>query len=122
MMPCFSTAEPTMNPGTSCRNTSGMPNASHSLTKRATLSAAFTSSAPPSTIGWLATTPTGRPAQRARPARSVFAPPALAARPPGDARQARELVLRPPRLHPQHVAVVDERRHDLAHVVGAPGR
>ena len=33
-MPCFSTALPTMKPGTSWRNTSGTLNASHSHTKR----------------------------------------------------------------------------------------
>ena len=59
MMPCFSTADPTMKPGTSIRNTSGIPNASHSHVKRAALSAEFTSRAPPSTIGWLARMPTG---------------------------------------------------------------
>ena len=48
-----------MKPGTSCRNTSGMLNASQSMMKRAALSAASMSSTPPSTIGWLATTPTG---------------------------------------------------------------
>src|SRR5436309_2302660 len=35
MMPCFSTTEPTMNPGTSARNSSGTLNASHSCTNRA---------------------------------------------------------------------------------------
>ena len=59
MMPCFSTAEPTTKPGTSCRNTSGMPYASHSHTNRADLSAEFTSSVPPSTFGCDATMPTG---------------------------------------------------------------
>ena len=63
-----------MKPGTSCRNTSGMLNASHSHTNRAALSAAFTSSAPPSTIGWLATMPTGCAAD-ARRARSRCSSP-----------------------------------------------
>src|SRR3989449_8760456 len=40
MMPARSTFEPTRNPGTSCRNTSGMLNASHNMMKRAALSAA----------------------------------------------------------------------------------
>ncbi len=44
-----------------------MPNASHSHTNRAALSAAFTSRAPPSIIGWFATMPTGRPPNRANP-------------------------------------------------------
>ena len=39
-----------------------------------------------------------------------------------DARQARDEVLRPLRLHPEHVAVVDDLGHDLAHVVRAPRR
>ena len=37
------------------------------MMKRAALSAASTSSAPPSTIGWFATIPTGRPPIRASP-------------------------------------------------------
>ena len=37
MMPCRSTAVPTMNPGTSARNSSGMLNASHSQMNRARL-------------------------------------------------------------------------------------
>ena len=73
MMPCFSTAVPTMKPGTSCRNTSGMSKASHSHTNRAALSAAFTSRAPPSTMGWLATMPIGWPPTRARPVTMFFA-------------------------------------------------
>ena len=56
-----------MNPGQSIRNTRGRWNASHSQTNRAALSAAFTSRAPPSTIGWFATIPAGRPANRANP-------------------------------------------------------
>ena len=39
-----------------------------------------------------------------------------------DACQTRDEVLRPLRLHPEHVAVVDDRVHDFAHVVRAPGR
>ena len=101
MMPCFSTADPTMKPGTSCRNTSGMLNASHSHTKRAALSAAFTSSAPPSTIGWFATMPTGWPPTRASPVTRFFAHSGFIQK---------------------HVAVVDDRVHDLAHVVRAPWR
>ena len=67
MIPCFSTADPTVNPGTSCRNTSGMPKASHSHTKRAALSAEFTSRVPPSTLGCEATMPAGWPPNRAKP-------------------------------------------------------
>ena len=44
-----------------------MENASHSHTNRAALSAPFTSSAPPRNMGWLATIPAGRPANRANP-------------------------------------------------------
>ena len=51
MMPWRSTSTPTMNPGTSCRNTSGMPNASHSETNRAALSAESTKIAPLRTLG-----------------------------------------------------------------------
>ena len=47
MMPCCSTFVPTMKPGTSCRNSSGMLNASQRFTKRAALSAEFTSRTPP---------------------------------------------------------------------------
>ena len=50
-----------------------MLNASQSQTKRAALSAESFSSAPPSTIGWLATMPTGCPPIRARPVMSVRA-------------------------------------------------
>ena len=56
-----------MNPGTSCRNTSGMLNASHSEMKRAALSAESTKIAPLRTLGWLATMPTTRPSRRASP-------------------------------------------------------
>ena len=73
MIPCFSTALPTRNPGQSMRNTSGTLNASQSQTKRAALSAAFTSSAPPRTIGWFATMPAGRPPNRANPVTRFFA-------------------------------------------------
>src|SRR3989338_9048225 len=64
MMPARSTLLPTMKPGTSWKNTSGRPKASHSMMKRAALSAESTSRAPPSTIGWLATIPTGAPPSR----------------------------------------------------------
>ena len=50
-----------------------MLNASHSHTNRAALSAAFTSSAPPSTIGWFATMPIGWPPMRANPVTRFFA-------------------------------------------------
>ena len=64
MMPCFSTALPIMNPGTSARKINGMLNASHSHTNRATLSDESTNSTPPLCIGWFATTPTGHPSSR----------------------------------------------------------
>ncbi len=54
-----------MNPGVSQRNTSGTSNASHSCMKRAALSAASTSIAPPRWAGLLATTPIARPSTRA---------------------------------------------------------
>ena len=67
MMPWRSTSVPTMNPGTSARNTSGMPNASQHQMKRAALSAESTNSAPPLCTGLLATMPTGRPSSRPKP-------------------------------------------------------
>ena len=73
MIPCCSTAVPTTNPGTSCRNTSGIPKASHSHTNRAALSAEFTSRAPPRTIGLEATMPTARPPTRASPVTTLRA-------------------------------------------------
>src|SRR4051795_13730609 len=59
MIPCRSTAVPTMNPGTSARNSSGTLNASHSCTNLVALSAESTNSTPPLNIGLFATTPTG---------------------------------------------------------------
>ena len=47
MMPCRSTAVPTMKPGTSARNSSGIPNASQVWMNRAALSAESTNSTPP---------------------------------------------------------------------------
>ena len=66
MIPAASTFVPTMNPGTSCRNTSGIPNALHRFTNRAALSAESLSRIPPRCRGWFATIPTGRPPIRAR--------------------------------------------------------
>ena len=48
MMPACSTFEPTMKPGTSCRNTSGTLNASQICMNRAALSAESFSRMPPS--------------------------------------------------------------------------
>ena len=67
MMPCRSTAAPTMNPGTSCRKISGTLKASHMVMNRAALSAESTKIAPLRTCGWLATMPTTWPSSRARP-------------------------------------------------------
>ncbi len=67
MMPARSTTLPIMNPGTSARNSNGMPKASHNHTKRAALSAESTKSTPPFHLGWLATMPTARPPRRAKP-------------------------------------------------------
>ena len=67
MMPWRSTSVPTMKPGTSARNTSGMPYASQHQMKRAALSAESTNSAPPLCTGLLATTPTGRPSSSPKP-------------------------------------------------------
>ena len=67
MMPWRSTALPIMNPGTSARKIRGMLNASHSHTKRATLSDESTNSTPPLCSGWFATTPTTSPSSRPSP-------------------------------------------------------
>src|SRR5439155_16876163 len=67
MIPCRSTADPIMNPGTSARKSSGMLNASHSHTNRATLSAESTNRTPPRCAGWFATTPTTSPSSRPSP-------------------------------------------------------
>src|SRR3954464_3189467 len=94
MMPCFSTALPTMKPGTSCRNTSGMLNASHSHTNRAGLSAAFTSSAHPR--GLVGPVHGERAAEHHRLVRDDPDRPAVDAGEPGHE------VLGPLGLHPQH--------------------
>ena len=67
MMPWRSTTEPIMKPGTSARKIKGTLNASHHQMNRAALSAESTNSAPPSCIGLLATTPTGRPSSSPKP-------------------------------------------------------
>jgi len=54
-------------PGTSTKVTIGMLKASQKRTKRAALRLASLSSTPASTIGWLATKPTVRPAMRPKP-------------------------------------------------------
>src|SRR3954466_766607 len=110
MIPCFSTAEPTVNPGTSCRNTSGMPKASHSHTKRAALSADVTSRVPPSTLGCEATLPAGSPPQRR--GRGGHGPGGRAA----EAGEAGDHVAGPLRLHREEVPVVHDRVDDLVHV------
>ena len=73
MMPCFSTADPIMKPEMSCRNSSGMPYALHSQTKRAALSDESGNRTPPRNFELFATMPTGRPSSRAKPVTSSFA-------------------------------------------------
>ena len=81
--PRLSISGPTMKPGVSMSETSGSACASHSCMKRAALSAASASIAPPRCIGLLAIRPTGRPSMRAsavtmpapKPARSSSAEP-----------------------------------------------
>ena len=51
MIPSASTFVPTMKPGTSIRNTSGMPKALHKFTKRAALSAESLSRMPAELLG-----------------------------------------------------------------------
>ena len=63
--PRRSISGPTMKPGVSISETSGSPCASQSCMKRAALSAASASIAPPRWDGSLARTPTGRPSMRA---------------------------------------------------------
>ncbi|MNT42651.1 hypothetical protein D3C72_1790810 [compost metagenome] len=88
-----STSGPTMKPGVSINDTIGSPCALHTCMKRAALSAASASMAPPRWRGLLARMPTGRPSMRAsavwmpvpKPARSsstlpASATPAIAAR------------------------------------------
>src|SRR6266496_4838099 len=72
-MPLCSTSRPTTNPGTSTRNTSGIPNESQILMNFAALSASSTEIAPALTIGCDATMPAGRPAKRQKPVMSAFA-------------------------------------------------
>jgi len=67
MIPCRSTAVPTMKPGTSARNSSGMPNASQVWMNRAALSAESTNKTPPLCSGLLAITPITYPASRPNP-------------------------------------------------------
>ena len=61
----FSDSGPTMNPGVSHSETTGSRCASHSCRKRAALSAASASIAPPRWVGTFAMTPTGAPSTRA---------------------------------------------------------
>ena len=62
-----------MKPGTSWRNSSGIPYASQRLMKRAALSAESFSRMPPSCFGCDATIPIGRPPIRAKHVMIVFA-------------------------------------------------
>src|SRR5262249_58264872 len=65
--PPYSCAVPGRKPGTSTKVTIGMLKASQKRTNRAALRLASESSTPASTIGWLATKPTVRPAMRPEP-------------------------------------------------------
>ena len=67
MIPARSTFEPTMNPETSARYTSGTLYALQSQMNRAALSEESTKRTPPLTLGWFATIPTARPPSRAKP-------------------------------------------------------
>ena len=73
MMPDCSACLPTMKPCTSWNKISGSPVWLQSITNRAALSAALTSSAPPRNLGWLATMPAARPPNRAKPVTRFFA-------------------------------------------------
>ena len=67
MIPWRSTSVPTMNPGTSARNTNGIEKASQPQMKRAALSDESTKSAPPLCTELLATIPIGRPSSSPNP-------------------------------------------------------
>ncbi len=96
--PVASDSGPTMKPGVSQKNTTGMSNASHSCKNRAALSAAGVSMAPPRCAGLFAAMPSGRPSTRAS---AVIMPEAEAA----------------PEL--QHGTCVAQRVDHAAHVVRA---
>ena len=66
-MPSFSDSIPTMNPGSSANEIIGRWNMSQSWIRRITLLPPLTSVEPPSCIGLLAITPTGKPLIRASP-------------------------------------------------------
>ena len=67
MMPFHSWSVPGRKPGTSTKVSTGTLNASQVRTKRAAFSEASMSRVPANCIGWLATTPTGRPSTRPKP-------------------------------------------------------
>src|SRR3954464_9945452 len=98
MIPAASTFVPTMKPGTSTRNTSGIPKASQSVTKRAALSAESLSSTPPRWGGG----PAGR--WGGGGARRPPRPPP----PPPPARGGGRFGARELRLEVQPLAVVDD--------------
>src|SRR5580692_5243510 len=75
--PPYSCAVPGRKPGTSTKVTMGMLKASQNRTNRAALREASLSSTPASTIGWLATKPTVRPAMRPKPVTMFLAKVAL---------------------------------------------
>ncbi len=64
MMPFHSWSVPGRKPGTSTKVSTGMLKASQVRTNRAAFSLASMSRVPANWVGWLATTPTGRPSMR----------------------------------------------------------
>ena len=75
--PVRSTSGPTIRPGVSQSDRIGMSKASQTWMKCAALSEAGLSMAPARNIGWLATTPTGRPAMRISDVTTARPKPAL---------------------------------------------
>ena len=106
---------PGMKPGVSTTATSGSPNASQKRTNRAAFSELSASSTPPRWRGWLATTPTGRPSNRASAVTTLRAQRGHSSSSESPSTIPRERladVVRAPRL----------RRDDRPGIARAPGR
>src|SRR3954469_9529438 len=113
MIPAASTFVPTMKPGTSIRNTSGIPKASQRFTKRAALSAESLSRMPPRWRGWEPTTPPGIPPVRAAEVARLGGP--APHRRPSHGHQAGDDRARPLRFEIEPFAVVDDQLDRVVH-------
>jgi hypothetical protein len=89
----FSASGPTMKPGVSHSDRTGSAYASHSCRKRAALSAASASMAPPRWAGLLASSPNGRPSTRIS-AVTIPGPTPTAAPAPSRCRPAASMTVR----------------------------